>query len=125
MLGGFAYAEDVMTEYHKAISPSEGPLYQEYAIGMSFGCTCQIPGYPTPFGSASTPFSSKKAARTNAAKEAMKFLITAGLTEPDGSPKPKKKLKLGTAVRIEKGGGLGVKKNATFCQKVNGKLQQP
>ena len=122
MIDSFADVENVMTEYHNSISPNLGPIFQEYAIGMSFGCTCLIPGHPTPFGSASTPFPSKKAARANAAREAMQFLITAGLLEPDGSPKTKKKPKLGTAVRIEKT-GLGVKKNATFAQKVNGKLR--
>ena len=57
----------------------------------------------------------------NAAREAMEFLITAGLTEPDGSLKTKKKAKLGTAVRTEKD-RLGVKKDTTFAQRVNGKL---
>lgn len=107
-----------LLEYHNSISPTQGPIYQEYAVGASFACTCTIPGHPNPFGSTATVFPSKKAARMNAAREAMKFLITAGLTEPDGSLRTKKKAKLGTAVRIEKD-RLGVKKDTTFAQRVN------
>lgn len=107
-----------LLEYHNSVSPTQGPIYQEYAVGGSFACTCVIPGHPTPFGGTSTVFPNKKAARVNAAREAMEFLITAGLTEPDGSLKTKKKAKLGAAVRIEKD-RLGVKKDTTFAQRVN------
>lgn len=64
-------------------------------------------------------FPSKKAARTNAAKEAVQYLIEAGDLNPDGSTKARKKVKLGTAVRI-KGKGLEVKQDTTYAQKVNG-----
>ena len=44
--------------------------------------------HPNPFGSDSESlFPSKKAARSNAAKEAMQFLINQGLASPDGGCK--------------------------------------
>ena len=54
----------------------------------------------------------------------MQFLIAEGLTEPDGSVKAKKKVKVGTAVRIGDK-RLEVKKDATYAQKVNGELIFP
>lgn len=67
-------------DYHAA-STSGGPIYKEQTLlGSSFSCICTIPARPsTPFGSLSTPFLSKKAARTNAAREAMQFLISQDL----------------------------------------------
>ncbi|MCJ1468621.1 hypothetical protein MMC07_007250 [Pseudocyphellaria aurata] len=95
-----------------------GPVYTEYAIGVGFGCTCTIPLYPGSFGSASECFPTKKAARANAAEEAMKYLIQTGLTNPDGSVKSKQKAKLDTVVRVEDR-KLEVKRDATYAQKVN------
>ena len=79
-----------------------------------------MPSHETPFGSKTLAFSNKKAARNNAAKEAMQYLIAAGLTNPDGTVKARKKGKAGTSVKIE-GKGLEVKRDATYAQKVNGK----
>ena len=111
-------------EYHNASSPTRGAIYTEYALpGNSFACTCQIPSHPTPFGGSEIPFSTKKAARVNAARSAMQHLISQDLTEPDGSLKTKKKAKLGTAVRVESNGS-GVRKSTTFSQKVNGRFDQ-
>lgn len=53
----------------------------------------------------------------------MQHLIAQGLTEPDGSLKNKKKAKLGTGVKVESNGS-GVRKSATFSQKVNGGFDQ-
>lgn len=98
----------------------QGPIYTDYGVGQSFACTCVIPDNSTEFGGKTTTFSSKKAARFNAAREAVQYLIEAGLVESDGSLKvAKKKVKLGTAVKVEKQ-GLGVKKNTTYAQRVNG-----
>lgn len=96
-----------------------GPLYMEYAIGGGFACTCTIPSYPDAFGSASEVFPNKKAARANAARLAMNYLIDQGLVNPDGSAKARKKARLGTAVRVQ-GQQLEVKRDATYAQKVNG-----
>ena len=49
----------------------------------------------------------------------MQSLIEADLVEPDGSLKIKKKVKLGAAVKIENQ-GIGVTKNTTYAQRVNG-----
>lgn len=108
-------------EYHNASSPTKGPVYTEYVLaGNSFACICQIPSHPTHFGDREIAFPSKKAARVNAAREAMQHIIAQGLTEPDGSLKSKKKVKLGTAVKVE-GNGSGAKKSTSYSQKVNGK----
>ncbi len=66
------------------------------------------------------PFPSKKGAQANAAREAVEYLIANGDLNPDGSTKSRKKVKLGTAVRIQ-GKGLEVKKESSYAQKVNGK----
>lgn len=119
-----------------------GPAYTEYALGLNFACTCQIPSSlpntlsqtpssppTTPsqssqttrtFGSATNPFPNKKAARANAAMEAVQYLIEQGLVNEDGSVKAKKKGKgAGKAVRLM-GKGLEVERDSTFAQRVNG-----
>ncbi|MCJ1225681.1 hypothetical protein MMC12_002330 [Toensbergia leucococca] len=107
-----------LLEFHNAADPTRGPVYTEYAVGTSYACECAIDARPTaPFGSKTQPFSTKKAARTHAAKEAMHWLIQNGHTNPDGSARARKKLKLGAAVRVE-GNTLEVKRDATFTQKV-------
>ena len=108
-------------EYCNATSPTQGPTYTDYGVGSHFACTCTIPGNTTVFGGTSNAFPSKKAARVNAAKEALQSLIAAGLVEADGSLKAKKRAKIGTAVKIEDK-GIGVTKNTTYAQRVNGKL---
>jgi len=49
----------------------------------------------------------------------MQSLISARLVESDGSLRVKKKVKYGTAVKVEEH-GLGVNKNTTYAQRVNG-----
>ena len=77
-------------------------------------------------------FSSKKAARVNAAKQAVEHLISEGELNPDGSTKARKKTMVGApvgaavgaAVRMEgKGLKLKVSRNSSYAQKVNGKLE--
>ncbi len=109
-------------EYQNAIDPTLGPAYTEYAIGPAFACTVQIPSHSQSFGSVNNPFSSKKAARSNAAREAIQFLISEGLINADGAPKARnKKVKLGTAVRIEET-GMEVKTGTTYAQRINGQF---
>lgn len=66
-------------DYHTA--SMSRPIYNEQTlVDSSFACTCTIPARPSsPFGSLLTPFPNKKAARTNAAREAMQFLISQDL----------------------------------------------
>ncbi|MCJ1266273.1 hypothetical protein MMC22_006156 [Lobaria immixta] len=108
----------LLQTFHSGSIADGGPVFTEYAVGGGFGCTCTIPLSPDPFGSASEFFSSKKAARNNAAKEAMKYLIDQGHVNPDGSVKAKKKAKLGTAVKVE-GKKLEVNRDTTYAQRVN------
>lgn len=105
-------------------------------MGSSFACTCTIPGHDgVEFGSKTTGFASKKAARTEAAKEAVQFLIAQGLTNPDGTVKKKVTTpsKVGNAEGAKKkvatpgkvvsvvGNALEVNMDATYTQKVLGK----
>ena len=69
-------------------------------------------------------FSTKKAARVNAAKQAVEYLISEGELNPDGSTKARKKIAAGAAVRME-GKGLKVSRDLSYAQKVNGKLEIP
>lgn len=66
-------------DYH--IASMSRPIYNEQTlVDSSFACTCTIPARPSsPFGSLLTTFPNKKAARTNAAREAMQFLISQDL----------------------------------------------
>ncbi|KAI4146778.1 MAG: hypothetical protein LQ341_001993, partial [Variospora aurantia] len=94
----------MLLEYHNATDPIHalpGPVYTEYALGLHFACTCTIPSSESPYGSTTTPFPSKKAARVNAAKEAVQYLISIAELHPNGSPKVRRKNKSGS------GGGEG------------------
>ncbi|CAD6591661.1 MAG: hypothetical protein ASARMPRED_005540 [Alectoria sarmentosa] len=109
----------MLLEYHQFINPGQGPVYLDYSLGSSYSATCTIPSRPElPFGSSAVPFPSKKAARAHTARLAVEYLIAEGQLNPDGSPKARKKAKLGTAVRIQ-GKGLEVKRGSTYTQKVN------
>lgn len=108
--------------YHSSIADASGPLYMEFVVNGGFASTCTIPSNPDPFGSASDAFPTKKAARANAAREAMNYLIEQGAVNPDGSLKPKK-AKLGTPVSVKvkvQGKQCEVKRDTTFAQRVNG-----
>ncbi|KAL8900504.1 MAG: hypothetical protein Q9192_001039 [Flavoplaca navasiana] len=115
-------------EYYNAVDPTHstpGSIYTEYALGLSFACTCSIPStdgssMPLVLGSPTTPFSNKKAARNNAAKAAVQHLISIGELNADGSCKAKKKVKLGAGptVKVE-AKGIEVKKDASYANRVN------
>ncbi|KAL8657793.1 MAG: hypothetical protein Q9226_001578 [Calogaya cf. arnoldii] len=119
----------MLLEYHNANDPMHSAprsIYTEYALGLYFGCTCTIPSIndgtsaPLVFGSATDPFRNKKAARNNAAKAAVQYLISLGELNPDGSCKAKKKVKLGAGptVKVE-AKGIEVKKDASYANRVN------
>ncbi|KAL8853611.1 MAG: hypothetical protein Q9221_001597 [Calogaya cf. arnoldii] len=120
----------MLLEYHNASDPrhfAPRSAYTEYALGpYNFGCTCTVPSIndgtsaPLVFGSATDPFSNKKAARNNAAKAAVQYLISLGELNPDGSCKAKKKVKLGggPTVKVE-AKGIEVKKDASYANRVN------
>ncbi|KAL9615405.1 MAG: hypothetical protein Q9167_000234 [Letrouitia subvulpina] len=132
----------LLLEYHNANGPTHhrsdgGAAYIEYAIGPYFACTCTIPSHPSPFGSTSQPFPSKRAARSNAAKAAVEHLISTGDLNADGSIKkaPKKPKtaaaavggvagagagKAGASVWMKEGsGGLEVRKSASYAVRVS------
>ncbi|KAL8957052.1 MAG: hypothetical protein Q9193_005577, partial [Seirophora villosa] len=115
----------MLLEYHNATDPIHafpGPIYTEYALGHHFACTCTIPSSQSIYGSSTVPFPSKKAARINAAKEAVQYLISIDELNPSGSPKSRRKIKSGSGegpiVRVE-GEGLEVKKDVTYAARVN------
>ncbi|KAL8675170.1 MAG: hypothetical protein Q9168_000423 [Polycauliona sp. 1 TL-2023] len=121
----------MLVEYFNAVDPTHskpGSVYTEYALGLSFACTCSIPSsstdddssMPLVLGSSTTAFSTKKAARNNAAKAAIQHLISRGELNPDGSCKAKKKVKLGAGptVKVESK-GIEVKKDASYANRVN------
>ncbi|KAL9029446.1 MAG: hypothetical protein Q9196_002321, partial [Gyalolechia fulgens] len=115
----------LLLEYYNAVDPthaSAGPVYTEYALGHNFACTCTIPSSPSqPFGSSTEPFPNKKAARANAAKEAVQHLISIGELNADSGAKARKKVKVGAGgptVKVE-ASGVEVKKNATYAARVN------
>lgn len=114
----------LLLEYHNATDPlhtQPGPVYTEYGLGLHFAATCTIPSSPSPFGSTTLPFPSKKAAIKNAAKEAVQHLISIGELEPNGSPKVRRKAKAGNGaptVRVE-AKGVEVKRDATYAARVN------
>ncbi|KAL8803286.1 MAG: hypothetical protein Q9182_003244 [Xanthomendoza sp. 2 TL-2023] len=113
-------------EYHNAIDPTHslpGPIYTEYAVGPAFACTLTIPSDPShPFGSPTTPFSTKKSARSNAAKDAVHHLISTGDLNPDGTCKTRKKSKSAAgasspAVKVD-ARGLHAQTTASYANRV-------
>lgn len=100
-----------------------GANFIEYALGSCFACTCTIPRHDAEFGSKTTPFPTKKAARNDAARQAVQYLIAQGLTNPDGTVKMLKKGSPGKVVNAD-GKALEVKMDATYAQKVNGMLME-
>lgn len=115
---------------------SAGPIFTEYSVGTLFACTCLISLHPTPFGSESVVFTSKKAARMNAAREAMEFLISFGYATSDGKLGPNLKPEKSSTPAVSKRSKTGTKSgvsvdaialvlnniDAPFTQKVNGEL---
>jgi len=86
----------------------------------NFSSEVSIPNHKTPFGDKSILFGNKKAAKSNAAREAVQFLIQEGHLEANGSlKKKKKKANLGLAVTAERGQEEGEK---SWGMKVNGML---
>jgi alkanesulfonate monooxygenase SsuD/methylene tetrahydromethanopterin reductase-like flavin-dependent oxidoreductase (luciferase family) len=64
------------------------PLYQEYALAAHFGCEVtlqQLPQRTEPLGNRAAGFASKKAARGNAAREAVLWLRSQHLLDSSSS----------------------------------------
>lgn len=79
-----------LLEYANATG-SPQPIYQEFAVGIQFACELEISQGPDePFGSKRKAFGSKKAARSNAAKEAIEWLRANNYMDDNGPPKRKK-----------------------------------
>ena len=124
-------------DFHQSFGQSGdsiSPIFTEYTIGSLYACTCLISLHPTPFGSESVAFPSKKAARTSAAREAMEFLISLGYATSDGKPGPNIQQKKSPTPGASKRRKTGTKSgssldaiasvlnniDAPFAQKVNG-----
>ena len=84
-------------------STTGGPVYLilEYTHGIAFACTCEIPAHPNDPNESEPPLPSKGAARSNAVKEAMQFLINQGLASLEESCRATtKKAKRDAAVAV-------------------------
>ncbi|CAI6339267.1 unnamed protein product [Periconia digitata] len=68
-----------LLEFQRSNDASQ-PIYADYQLGSGFFCLATIDGYPEPFGSREPPyFSSKKAARQDAARHAVEHFKAEGL----------------------------------------------
>lgn len=138
-MGGFFFLMALSLAFHQIYGQtgeSVGPIFTEYTVGSLFACTCLISLHSTPFGSKSVVYTSKKAARANAAREAMNFLISFGYATPDGKARPKIKPEKSLAPAAGKRKKSGLKNvasvdaittvltntDAPFAQKVNGEF---
>jgi hypothetical protein len=95
-------------------------------VGNLFACEVVIDKHaPALFGSRYSTFPTKKAAKANAAREAVQWLMANNFMGPQG-PLAKKKRKSGSsglgAVMPESGTTVEIKRVASFTQKVTGKL---
>ncbi|KAL1645453.1 hypothetical protein SLS58_003761 [Diplodia intermedia] len=71
------------------------PLFQEFTLGANYSMECIMPseegrGADEPFGGRNVLFNSKKTAKTNAAREAVRWLRQAGRMPKTGHPTKKK-----------------------------------
>ncbi|KAI9705998.1 MAG: hypothetical protein M1836_005404 [Candelina mexicana] len=102
------------------------PSFTDYAVGQHFACEATITKRPDePFGSRENAFPTKKAAKANAAKEAVLWLRQDGHLSADGPSK--KKRKIAGAILAESPAAVGRianKETISNAQKVNGGFRQ-
>ncbi|EUC45811.1 hypothetical protein COCMIDRAFT_36514 [Bipolaris oryzae ATCC 44560] len=82
-----------LLEYQRATSGPQ-PTYNDYQSGTQFACLLTLEGHPHPFGTLTSLFSSKKAARQDAARHAVEHFKALGTWPQDtpiGGIKKKKK----------------------------------
>ncbi len=112
----------LITEYC-TIEDIPQPSFTDYAIGPQFACEATIAKRPNePFGGCDSAFPSKKAAKANAAKEAVFWLRQNGHMSEGPL---KKKRKIAGAILAEGPGavaGNGDKGTMSNAQKVNGEV---
>ncbi|KAI9754029.1 MAG: hypothetical protein M1835_000925 [Candelina submexicana] len=98
------------------------PSFTDYAVGQQFACEATMTKRPDePFGSRENAFPTKKAAKANAAKEAVLWLRQNGHLSADGPLK--KKRKIAGAIQAESPAAVGRianKETTSNAQKVNG-----
>ncbi|KAH0563074.1 hypothetical protein GP486_002355 [Trichoglossum hirsutum] len=104
------------------------PVYTDFAVGNQFACELVIDKHYAPFGGCLVKFPSKKAAKANAARKAVEWLIANNYMGPEGPPTRKRRKGSGgggTAAVTTTMGPTGVvveiKRNTSYLQKVNGK----
>ncbi|EUC30829.1 hypothetical protein COCCADRAFT_39006 [Bipolaris zeicola 26-R-13] len=73
-----------LLEYQRSISGPQ-PTYTDYQSGTQFACLLTFEGHPKPFGTLTSLFSSKKAARQDAARHAVEHFKALG-TWPQDTP---------------------------------------
>lgn len=84
-----------LLEYQRSISGPQ-PTYTDYQSGTHFACLLTLEGQPHPFGTLTSLFSSKKAARQDAARHAVEHFKALGTWPQDtliGGIKKKKQSK--------------------------------
>ncbi|KAI9719285.1 MAG: hypothetical protein M1812_003615 [Candelaria pacifica] len=98
------------------------PSFTDYAVGLQFACETTIDKRPDePFGGRDNAFPSKKAAKANAAREAVLWLQGNGHMSEAGPMK--KKQKIGGAILADGPGAISritKKETMSNAQKVNG-----
>ncbi|KAF2868670.1 hypothetical protein BDV95DRAFT_499939 [Massariosphaeria phaeospora] len=67
-----------LLEFQRARNADQ-PTYTDYQLGRYYSCTLTLESHPTPFGSTTTSFPSKKAARQDAARCAVEHFQAAGV----------------------------------------------
>ncbi|KAI9771174.1 MAG: hypothetical protein M1840_002525 [Geoglossum simile] len=93
------------------------PTYTEFAVGNLFACEVVIDQCSSsPFGGRYSTFSNKKAAKTNAAREAVQWLTENNSMGPQGPARKKRK---SGAVMPESGTTVEINRVTNFTQKVN------
>ncbi|KAF1831590.1 hypothetical protein BDW02DRAFT_43748 [Decorospora gaudefroyi] len=74
-----------LLEFQRSTSAPQ-PTYTDYQSGTRFACLLTIDGQPTPFGSLTTLFPSKKSARQDAARHAVTHFQAQGVWPQDATP---------------------------------------
>lgn len=112
------------TQEYSNATTTPAPLYQDYSVGKQFACEVTLKERSSkPFGGQDKLFMSKKAAKANAAREAVIWLREQGHMGEHGPPKKKAKINgAAIALRMSDGSaeGDGNAKDKSFAQQVNG-----
>jgi len=113
----------IYAEFYAAEPTPTGPIYTDFAIGTHplYACECTIDKQApadAPFGGRTLPFPNKKAAKANAAREAVLWLKGNGYMSAEGNKK--RKGKVGGMAIVAEVVGAGSGKEVSWAARVNG-----